>query len=53
MARTELSRFAQVNARNECFAALRKALHKALPIDPSSNAWHRLQLTGAVDADTK
>ncbi|EIW59169.1 ATP-dependent DNA helicase [Trametes versicolor FP-101664 SS1] len=42
-----------VHARNECFAALRKALHKALPIDPSSNAWHRLKLTGAVDSDTK
>ncbi|KAL1950638.1 hypothetical protein VTO73DRAFT_5762 [Trametes versicolor] len=42
-----------VHARNECFAALRKALHKVLPIDPSSNAWHRLKLTGAVDSDTK
>ncbi|OJT15153.1 Bloom syndrome protein -like protein [Trametes pubescens] len=42
-----------VHARNEGFAALRKALRKVLPIDPTSNAWHRLQLTGAVDSDTK
>ncbi|KAI0648172.1 P-loop containing nucleoside triphosphate hydrolase protein [Trametes meyenii] len=41
--------------RNECFAALRKALHKVLPtgdVSASAAAWSRLKLSSA-DPDTK
>ncbi|KAI0670901.1 P-loop containing nucleoside triphosphate hydrolase protein [Trametes maxima] len=39
--------------RNECFASLRKTLHKVLPTgDASAAAWSRLKLSSA-DPDTK
>ncbi|KAI0631980.1 P-loop containing nucleoside triphosphate hydrolase protein [Trametes polyzona] len=44
-----------VHVRNECFTALRKALHKVLPPDGggSAAAWSRLPSSSTLDSDTK
>ncbi|KAI0662021.1 ATP-dependent DNA helicase [Cubamyces menziesii] len=42
--------------RNECFTAIRKALHKALPTDSNdtgTTAWKRLKGTSAMDTEQK